>query len=119
MCTAFTLDITQTDKRYFFQKTSTVATKVGSRHKIKFYFKKLPFKCTTYWHYKEIDHSVCLHKLDEEMIKGTFYNESDQYKSFFNLIKVVTDINAPKKLKKIGGNKAPFMTKETKKNYNG
>lgn len=40
-------------------------------------------------------------------------------KVFFNLIKVVTDINAPKKLKKIGGNKTHFMTKETKKSYDG
>ena len=49
------------------------------------------------------------------MNKSKFYNSDKPYDDFSNLFKTITDKHAPIKQKKVGGNNAPFMTKELRK----
>ena len=75
-----TLDIIQTHKPKSFQKTSAAKTGLRDGHKMFVTFLK------AYRDYKKSDQNDFPHELDQEMIKGTFDDKSDQYESFFNLL---------------------------------
>ena len=49
------------------------------------------------------------------MIKGKLYKEKNMYEGFSDTFKAVVNKYAPLQEKLVGGNKAPFMTKESRK----
>ena len=65
------------------------------------YTDQLPPKNISYRDYKNFNQNEFLYELDQEMIKGKFYNEKDQYESFSNLFKKVVDKHAPIKHKMV------------------
>lgn len=114
------LDVMLTNKPKSFCKTCTIETGLSDCHKmivtcLRAVFKKLPPKNINYRDYKNFDQDKFLHELDQEMIKGNFYNSDSPYNDFSKLFKTVSDKHAPLKQKKVRGNHAPFMTKELRK----
>ena len=82
----------------------------------KAYFKKLSPKNTEYRNYKNFNENNFLHKLDQELSKGSLFKEKHhQYGVFTNIFRIVLDKYAPIKIKIVSGNEAPFMTKELSK----
>ena len=57
-----------------------------------------------------------LYELDQELSKGSIYNEKHNLCHVFtNIFRMVLDKHAPIKKKIVRGNEAPFMTKELSK----
>ena len=115
-----TIDIMLTNRPHCFQKSATVVTGLSDFHRmviscLKTTFKKIPPRKIIYRDYKNFDSFNFLHDLDQEMIKGHFYNACDSYKSFSDIFRNIADKHAPQKEKLIRGNNAPFMTKEVRK----
>ena len=109
-----------TNKPHCFQKTSTVVTGLSDFHKmiiscLKTTFKKIPPKKIIFRDYKKFDEQNFLHDLDQQMIKGKFYEVKNMYESFSDTFKAVVNKHAPLKEKIVRGNNAPFMTKELRK----
>ena len=78
-------------------------------------FKKIPPRKIVFRDYKKFDTQNFLYDLDQEMIKGKFYNAYDSYGSFSDIFQQIVNKHAPLKEKMIRGNNAPFMTKEVRK----
>ena len=115
-----TIDIMLTNKPHCFQKTSTVVTGLSDFHKmiiscLKTTFKKIPPKKIIFRDYKKFDEQNFLHDFDQQMIKGKLYKEKNMYEGFSGTFKAVVNKHAPVKEKLVGGNNAPFMTKESRK----
>ena len=75
-----TIDIMLTNRPNCFQKTSTVVTGLSDFHKmiiscLKTTFKKIPPKKIIFKNYKKFDEQNFLYDLDQQIIKGKFYNE--------------------------------------------
>ena len=109
-----------TNRPRSFQKTSTVVTGLSDCHKmivtsLKSHYKKLPPKTVVYRKYKNFNPDCFLRDLDQEMIKGHFYQSQNQYNSFTETFRKIVDRHAPLKKRKVRGNQAPFMTKELRK----
>ena len=115
------LDIMLTNKPRCFQKTSTITTGLSDCHKmvitfLKAHFKKLPPKKIIYRNYKNFDQNAFLYDLDQNMIKGKFYNkELNAYHEFSEVFRNTANKHAPLKEKTVRGNDAPFMTKNLRK----
>ena len=61
------------------------------------------------------DEAKFLHDLDQEMIKGLFYQHEEALAVFSSVFRDVVDRHAPLKQKMVRGNNAPFMTKQLNK----
>ena len=114
------LDIMLTHRPRCFQKTSTVTTGLSDCHKmvanfLKAHFKKLPPKKIRYRNYKNFDKNAFLYDLDQNMIKGKFYSESNPYNEFTETFRNTANKHAPLKQKFFRGNDTPFMTKNLRK----
>ena len=79
------------------------------------HFKRLPPKKTIYRDYKIFDEAKFLHGLDQEIIKGSFYQHEEAFPVFSSVFREVVDRHAPLKQKMIHGNNAPFMIKQLNK----
>ena len=104
-----------TNKPHCFQKTSTVVTGLSNFHKMIISCLKKAFKKIIYRDYKKFDEQKFQHDLDQQMIKGKFYQEKNMYESSSDTFKAVVNKHAPLKEKIVRGNNAPFMTKELRK----
>ena len=78
-------------------------------------FKKIPPKKIIFRDYKKFDEQNFLHDLDQQIIKGKFYEVKNMYESFSDTFKAVVNKHATLKEKIVRGNNAPFMTKELRK----
>ena len=74
-------------------------------------FKKNSPKKIIFGDYKKFDEQNFLYDLDRKMIKGKIYRVENTYESFSDTFKAIV----PQKEKIVGGNNAPFMTKELRK----
>ena len=74
-------------------------------------FKKNSPKKIIFGDYKKFDEQNFLYDLDRKMIKGKIYRVENTYESFSDTFKAIV----PQKKKIVGGNNAPFMTKELRK----
>ena len=115
-----TLDIMLTNKPRSFYNTSAVTTGLSDYHKLilsclRAHFKRLPPKKIIYRDYKMFDEAKFLHDLDQEMIKGSFYQHEEAFAVFSSVFRDVVDRHAPLKQKMVRGNNAPFMTKQLNK----
>ena len=113
--TGTTIDIMLTNRPNCFQKTSTVVTGLSDFHRmiiscLKTTFKKIPPKKIIFRDYKKFDEQNFLYDLDQQMIKGIFFEEKNMYETFSDTFK-----HALLKEKIVRGNNAAFMTKELRK----
>ena len=110
-----------TNKSRYFHHTTTFETGLSDCHKLiltffKAYFKKLPPKNIEYRNYKKLNGNNFPYELDQELSKGSIYNEKHHLCHVFtNIFRMVLDKHAPIKKKIVRGNEAPFMTKEISK----
>ena len=74
-------------------------------------FKKNSPKKIIFGDYKKFDEQNFLYDLGRKMIKGKIYRVENTYESFSDTFKAIV----PQKKKIVGGNNAPFMTKELRK----
>ena len=91
MCTksvyGTTLGIMLTNKPRCFYNTSAGTTGLSDCYKLivsclRVHFKKLPPKKIIYRHYKMLDEAKFLHDLDQEMLKGSFYEHEEAFAVF-------------------------------------
>ena len=61
------------------------------------------------------DEAKFLHDLDQEMIKGSFYQHEEAFAVFSSAFRYFVDRHAPLKQKMVRGNNAPLMTKQLNK----
>ena len=61
------------------------------------------------------DEAKFLHELDQEIIKGSFYQHEKAFAVFPSVFRDVVDRHAPLKQKMIHENNAPFMSKQLNK----
>ena len=61
------------------------------------------------------DEAKFLHDLDQEMIKGSFYQHEEAFAVFSSVFRYLVDGHAPLKQKMVRGNNAPLMTKQLNK----
>ena len=91
-----TVDIMLTNRPNCFQKTSTVVTGLSDVHKmiiscLKTTFKNIPPKKIIFRDYKKFDEQNFLYDLDQQMIKGKFYEEKYMYESFSDTFKAIVE----------------------------
>ena len=114
------LDIMLTNRPRSFYNTSAVTTGLSDCQKLilsclRAHFKKLPPKKIIYRDYKMFDEAKFLHDLDQEMIKGSFYQHEEAFAVLSLVFRDVVDRHAPLKQKMVRGNNAPFMIKQLNK----
>ena len=61
------------------------------------------------------DEAKFLHDLDQEMIKGLFYQHKEAFAVFSSVFRYLVDRYAPLKQKMVRENNAPLMTKQLNK----
>ena len=57
------------------------------------------------------DEAKFVHDVDQEMVKGSFYQRRESSSVLPSVFKDVVDRHAPLRQKAVCGNNAPFMTK--------
>ena len=109
------VDIMLTNKPRSFHKTSIFETGIIHHQKLilsssRCYFTRIPPKTIEYRKNKTFDKSKFLHGLDQELLKGSVYqNDEEMYSNFKRIFQNVLNKHAPLKQKKVRGNRAPFM----------
>ena len=93
-----TLEIMLTNKPRSFYNNSAVTTGFSDYHKLILF-----------------DEAKFLHDLDQEIIKGSFYQHQKTFAVFSSIFRDVVDRHASLKQKMVHGNNAPFMTKQLNK----
>ena len=94
-----------TNKSRCFHHTTTFETGLSDCHKLiltffKAYFKKLPPKNIEHRNYKKLNENNFLYELDQELSKGSIYNEKHHLCHVFtNIFRMVLDKHAPIKKK--------------------
>ena len=79
-------------------------------------FIRIPPKTIEYRNYRNFNETIFLHDLDQELLKDEMYKSNNEmYSSFTKVFRLVLDKDAPLKVKKVRGNRGPFMTKELSK----
>ena len=115
------IDVLLTNESRCFHDTATFETGLNDCHKLiltffKAYFKKFPQKNIEYRNYKNFNENNFLYELDQELSKGSIYNEKHhQHDIYTNILRIVPDKHAPIKKRILRVNEAPFMTKELSK----
>ena len=109
-----------TNKPRSFYNTSAVTTSLSDCHKLilpclRAHFKRLPPKKIIYIGYKMFDEATFLHDLDQELIKGSFYQHEEAFAVFSPAFRDVFNRHAPLKQKTVCGNTAPIITKQLNK----
>ena len=86
------IDIMLTNRPRSFQHTCAVTTGLSDFHKLivsclRAHFKRLPPKHVFYRDYKHFNQENFLRDLDHEMIRGSFYQNEEQYAAFSAVFK--------------------------------
>ena len=97
-----TLDIMLTNKPRSFYNTSAVTTGLSDCHKLilsclRAHFKRLPPNKIIYRGYIMFDDAKFLRGLDQEMIKGSFYQHEEAFAVFSSVFRDMVDRHAPLK----------------------
>ena len=75
----------------------------------------MPPKKNIFRDYKKFDEQNVLYDLDQQMIKGKFYEEKNVYESFSDTFKAIVNKHVPPEGENCKRKKAPFMTRDLKK----
>ena len=115
------INVLLTSRPSSFHKTGVFETGFSDHHKLILsvflsYFIRIPPKNIEQRNYKNLNETVFLHDLDQELLKGEMYKSNNEmYSTFTKVFRLLLEKQAPLKVKKVRGKQSPFMTKELSK----
>ena len=115
------IDVLLTNRPRNFHKTGILEIGFSDHDKLilsvfRSCFIRIPPKTIEYRNYRNFNGTIFLHDLDQELLKDEMYKSNNEmYSSFTKVFRLVLDKDAPLKVKKVRGNRGPFMTKELSK----
>ena len=115
------INVLLTNRPRSFHKTDIFETGFSDHHKLilsvfRSYFIRIPPKTIEQRNYKNLNETVFLHYLDQELLKGEMYKSNNEmYSTFTKVFRLLLEKHGPLKVKKVRGKQSPFMTKELSK----
>ena len=115
-----TIDLFFTNKPLSFQETSTTETRLSNCHKListfmRNFVSRLKPKIIFFRNYKNLDETKFLADLKNTNFSFTSANLNENYLFLTNSFSKIVEKHVPLKQKTLGGNHAPFVSKELRK----